>query len=208
MKPTHGIAALLIGVACIVQAEESEPAKSSGVTVMIHDSQGVSFDSAPNQVLEVILFKSHTHIHFKISNTTDKGLTLWRPYCPQGDAAMSIEFREVDVPDKVYRSYPGYYAYTRGMGIPKVFTLAPSNDLIVNVDFLSEWILPMTVKADQTRELEMRAVYRSVPLTDEQKKRLLPEPVKIEQVWSGGATSNWQKVRIINRTGATVEPKK
>ena len=187
------------------------------VAVTLHDSHGVSSDSAQNRVLEIILFKPHTRIHFKISNTTDQGLTLWRPYCPQGDAAMSIEFREARAPDKTFRARTGF-DYTAGMGIPKVFTLAPHNDLIVNVDFQSEWILSLTLEVDQIRELEMRAVYRSEPFSEAERnlpgadKALLAgwnnDIKKMEQVWTGVATSNWQKVRIINRTGGRFERKK
>ena len=144
-------------------------------------------------------------------------MMLWRPYCPNGDAAMSIEFREASAPDKIFRARPGF-DYTAGMGIPKVFTLAPRNDLIVNVDFQSEWILPLTLEVDQIRELEMRAVYRSEPLTEAERNfpgtdkalqaRWNNEVKKMEQVWTGVATSNWQKVRIINRTGERFERKK
>ena len=208
MNPTHRIGtfvALLIGMACIALAEDA--AREGGITVTLHDSHGVSADSAKDHLLEVILFKPHTAIHFKISNTTDRGLTLWRPKCPQGDDAMSIEFRESVEPEaaraKVLRGHTGY-VYTGGMGIPKWFTLAPHNDLIVNVDFQNDWVLPFAMKADETRELEMRAVYRSEPLTPEQQKRLL-EGTEVPQVWNGAAASEWQKVRIINRTGGVVE---
>src|SRR5262245_27594453 len=97
MKPTLGIVTSLIGIACAALAADST--KNMGVTVTLHDSHGVSSDSAKNHVLEVILFRPHTHMHFKTSTTTDQGFTLWRPYCPQGDAAMSIEFREASAPD-------------------------------------------------------------------------------------------------------------
>ena len=70
-KPTLGIVALLIGIACVAPC--ADLTKNVGVTVTLYDSHGVSFDSAKNHVLEVILFRSHTHIHFKISNTTDQG---------------------------------------------------------------------------------------------------------------------------------------
>ena len=172
--------------------------------IILHDSHGVSSASAQNHVLEVILFRPHTHIHFKISNTTDQGLTLWRPYCPEGDAAMNIEFREASAPDKVFRAHTSF-DYTGGMGIPKVFTLAPRDDLIVNVDFQSEWILPFTLEAKQTREMEMRGVYRSQPKADDGRNRSLTSK-EMERVWSGVATSNWQKVCIINRTGGRFEP--
>ena len=202
MRPTFGIVALLIGTAWAALGADST--NNVSVAVTLHDSHGVSSDSAQNHVLEVILLRPHTHMHFKISNTTGQALTLWRPYCPEGDAAMSIEFREPSAPDKIFRARTGF-DYTGGMGIPKVFTLAPRNDLIVNVDFQSEWLLPFALETGQIRELEMRAVYRSGPLTDDNRPFTSKE---MERVWSGVATSNWQKVRIINRTGERFERKK
>jgi hypothetical protein len=204
MKPTCEIVTLLIAIACL--ALSAEPSKNLGIAVTLHDSHGVSSASAQNHVLELILFRPHTHMHFKISNTTDQELTLWRPYCPEGDAAMSIEFREASVPDKVFRAHTGF-DYTGGMGIPKVFTLAARDDLIVNVDFQSEWILPFAMEVGQIRELQMRAVYRSQPLTDDSQNRLFKSK-EMQQVWSGVATSNWQKVRIINRTGERFEQRR
>jgi hypothetical protein len=225
MKPAHRIVLLLaslIWTACVAPA--SEPEKNSEVTVTLYDSNGLSSGSAKDHVLEIILYKPHTHIHLKISNTTDQAITLWRPYCPQGDAAMNIEFRETAVPDKIFRAFTGAnYAYMAGSGFPKAFTLAPGNDLIVNVDFLNEWSLPFSMKVGETREFEMRAVYRSAPLTEERMEHFrkemegsfgskeLAEHVfglkEIERVWSGVATSDWQKARVINHTGAAVEAK-
>jgi len=200
MSALRIIAGILIGTAYPVQAAELQT--NTNVSVTIHDSHGLSVNSAPNELLEIVLFASHTHIHLKISNTTKKGLTLWRPYCPEGDRAMTIEFRETGSPDRIFRGGTGY-DYTGGMGIPKVLTLAPGDDLIVNVDFLSEWTLPVTLKAGEVRELEMRAVYRSEPLAG---KRMLGSK-DAERVWTGTATSKWSKVRVVNRTGAPVEAK-
>jgi hypothetical protein len=193
MKTILGIVVLLIGIAFVLPG--ADPTKNPGVTVTLHDSNGVSADSARSNVLEIIIFKPHTHMHFKISNPTDQGLMLWRPYCPQGDEAMSIEFREPSAPDKIHRAHTGF-DYTGGMGVPKVFILGPRNDLIVNVDFQDEWILPFALETGEIRELEMRAVYRSAPLTNDNR----PFTKGMERVWSGVATSNWQKARIINRT--------
>jgi hypothetical protein len=229
MKPAHGIALVLASAVWAVSvpvAPASEPEKNIPLTLTLYDSHGLSADSAADHVLEIILFKSNTHIHLKISNTTDHGLILWRPYCPQGDAAMNIEFRQSAVPDKVLVAHAGMgYAYTAGMGNPTVFTLAPRDDLIVNVDFLNEWNLPFAMKAAETREFEMRAVYRSESLTEDKFKQLfgteemehlygtkeMMEHVlgtkEIRRVWSGIAASKWQKVRVINRTGTTAEAK-
>ena len=195
----------ILGMTCLIRAAETQT--NSAVSVALHDSHGLSPRSAPNGRLEIILFASHTHIHFKISNTTKQALKLWQPGCPEGDFAMTIEFREPSAPDKISRSGTGN-DYTAGMGVPKVLTLAPDDDLMVNVDFLSRsgWNLPVALKAGESRELEVRAVYRPAPLTDQTTKRMF-ELKETEQVWTGVATSTWNKARIINRTGAPIEAK-
>jgi len=192
------------GMAYLLRAAELPT--NSAVSVTLHDSHGLSARSAPSGRLEVILFASHTHIHFKISNTTKQALTLWQPYCPEGDFAMTIEFRDPNAPDKILRAGT-CYSYTGGMGIPKVLALAPGDDLMVNVDFLSEWNLPVALKADESRELEIRAVYESKPLTDQSRTRAVASK-EVEQVWSGTATSAWNKARLVNRTGAAIEARK
>lgn len=197
---------LAVWVWAISLAQASEPAQTSAIAVTLHDSHGLSAASAESHLLEIILFKPHTHLHLKISNSTQKELTLWRPYCPEGDDAMSIEFREAKAPDKVFRSHTSY-GYTGGMGIPKVLTLAAGDDLLVNVDLLNEWVLPFPIQADEIREVEVRAVYRSAPLTDERQKHMFGSTEK-DQVWSGVSTSEWHKARIINRTGSKLVPRR
>jgi hypothetical protein len=203
MKAASSILAVLVWATGFAQA--SEPSPSSAISVTLHDSHGLSAESAESHRLEIILFKPHTHFHLKISNTTPKALMLWRPYCPEGDDAMSIEFREANAPDKVFRAHTGY-SYTGGMGIPKVLTLAAGDDLLVNVDLLNEWVLPFPIQVDEIREVEVRAVYRSAPLTDDRQKSLFGSKKK-DQVWSGLSTSVWHKARIINRTGSKLDPK-
>ncbi|MGV3663036.1 MAG: hypothetical protein ACO1TE_22820 [Prosthecobacter sp.] len=197
-----GIAAALLGATCL--AADADPSVNGGVSVAIHDGHGLSANSAPGKLLEVILFTANTPIYLKITNTTDGELTLWRPYCPEGDEAMTIEFRDPASSVKVLRAKTAF-AYTAGTGIPKVFTLAAKDDLIVNVDFLSEWRLPITLQAEESRELEMRVVYRSGPLTDPTRKRLF-ESKAMSGVWTGTVTTDWHKARLINRTGKAITP--
>lgn len=168
------------------------------VAIVIHDSHGVSCESALDGVCEIILFQPHTHIHLKISNISTKSLTLWRPSCPEGDSAMTIEFRELGKPDEVFRS--GLRQdYTGGAGTPKVLNLAPGSDLIVNVDFLQGyWTMPIPFAVDGWREVEIRAVYHP-----EDKAELAPGEV-IQRAWGGRAVSPWRKVRISNRTGKAI----
>lgn len=205
MKQIHGILILALLLWLTNGVSAAEQSKTSDVRVTIHDSHGLSAASARDHVLEVILFKPHTHIHFKISNASERGLTLWRPSCPEGDLAMSIEFREPAAPDRIFLSHTEKF-YTGGSGVPKTFVLAPGDDLIVNVEFQYEWLLPLAMEAKQTLDLEMRAVYRSAPLTGEKLKRSAA-PKNMEKLWTGEAVSDWSKVRVINRTGAAIVPK-
>ncbi len=176
---------------------------SSDVAVTIYDSSGRSARSTRDGLLNLILFAPHTIIHLKISNTTKKALTLWAPYCPQGDSAMAIEFRYPRARDKVFQAHTSR-GYTCSMGFPKVMTLAPGDDLLVNVDFLSEWTLPFPMKAGEERELEARAVYQSTPLTVENIKRSHGSK-QCKYVWTGVATSLWNKIIVSNRTGAAIK---
>ena len=62
------------------------------------------------------------------------------------------------------------------------------------------------MQADEIREMEVRATYRSAPLTDEKQKSLFGSKPRY-LVWTGESASDWQKVRIINRTGSKIAPK-
>ena len=190
----------LPALACGKESEVSAPSagQKNEVAIAIHDSNGVSFESAWDGVSEVILFKPHTHIHLKISNVSGKPLTLWQPYCPEGDLAMVIEFRELRKPDEVFRSGLRM-GYTAGMGFPKVFKLAPGGDLIVNVDLVEGyWTLPIAFAEAESREVEMRAVYEPA------EKAMLKTEGKELRAWGGKAVSPWHKVRISNRTGKAI----
>ena len=190
---------VVFGIGWAGQSNSTAPSeKQSEVAIAIHDSHGVSFESAWDGIAEVILFGHHNHIHLKISNVSAKPLTLWRPSCPDGDHAMKIEFREPGEPNKVYRSGI-QQGYTAGMGFPKVFELAAGGDLIVNVDFLAGyWTLPIGLSDGESREVEVRAVYHSAD------KPMMPVGDKNVRAWSGKAMSPWHKMRLINRTGKAV----
>jgi len=203
MRAAPIILTLLFGV--IPLAHPAEPAETNAITMTIHDSTGLSSESATSNTLDIILFKAHTHIHLKISNTTQRGIMLFRPYCPEGDDAMAVEFRSPNAPDVVFRTRP-QRDYTAGMGITKAFTLAPGDDLLVNVGFLSDWPLPFPIGEGETRELEVRSVYRSAPLTDKVDISLFGTE-KNKLIWEGSHTSKWQKARIINRSGKAISPK-
>ena len=197
------IAALsLLASACVCHAGPTEVP----LRVTLHDSHGFSAASAPNQRLELVLFADHTHMHFRISNTTDQTLSLWKPYCPEGDDAIVVEFREPAHPQKVLRATTGW-CYTGGMGLPKVFGLVGHDDLIVNINFTSgmNWILPMPVPQDARLDMEVRVGYRSRNLSAEELKRYSTYPVG--KVWEGEVVGDWQPITILNRTGKSIEKK-
>lgn len=189
------IVKIAMAVASLVTATHA----AEDIALTLHDSNGVSAESARDRQLEVILFREHTHIHLKISNKTDSGLTLWQPDCPQGDYAMSVLFRDPKVPDKVYLAQK-VQSYTGGMGIPKVFNLAARSDLLVNVDLGIWWRLPFELAEGETREMEIQASYSSEALPEQGAL----EKYKLRPVWIGTSTSAWEKVRIVNRTGKKV----
>lgn len=137
---------------------------------------------------------------------SDKVITLWQPYCPEGDHAIVIEFRDPGSPSKVFRARPGW-GYTGGMGIPKVFTLAGRDDRIVNLDFVSDvdWTFPIHISKDSRREFEVRVGYRSQNLSDEEVKKY--GSYKLEKVWEGEFIGDWQKISVRNASGKAIGPK-
>ena len=192
-------------------AQSADSLEASPLRVTLHDSSGLTSASAPEHHLYLNLFKSHTHIHVRISNLSGQVLTLWQPNCPEGDNAIVVEFRDPASPMKVFRARPGW-GYTGGMGIPKVFTLASHDDIIVNLDFMSdvEWRFPMHIPKDATRELEVRVGYRSQNLTEEEAKKYgISKDIvrKPDPVWEGEIMGNWQKISARNASGKPIGPK-
>ena len=55
-------------------AAGKENQKEAPLRITFHDSNGLSVASAPEGKLELILFKSHTHSHLQIANTSDQNL--------------------------------------------------------------------------------------------------------------------------------------
>lgn len=193
------IALILLG-----SANGCHPAEpTSPLKVTLHDSHGLTQASAPDHRLELILFADHTHMHVRLSNSSDETLTLWKPFCPEGDDAILLEFRESAHPERVLRASPGW-GYTAAMGFPKAFGLAPHDDLIVNINFVSDvdWIFPTKVAKDARLDMEVRVGYRSQNLTEDQSKRIAPYPVA--KVWEGEVVGKWQPITIINRSGKTI----
>ena len=181
-------------------AAGKENQKEAPLRITFHDSNGLSVASAPEGKLELILFKSHTHSHLQIANTSDQNLTLWKPYCPMGDYAMLIEFRDPAQPKKTFSARPGWM-YTGGMGNPKTFKLAAMDSIIVNLDFMGGmfWMFPVPIEIGESKELEVRVGYRSQNLTDEQLKFYGDR--KIPNVWEGETMGEWQKITVRNRSG-------
>ena len=187
-------------------AQSADSQDAPAIRVILHDSDGLSSASAPQHHLGLNLFKSHTHIHVRISNVSDRALTLWQPYCPEGDDAIVVEFRDPASLLKVFRARPSW-GYTAGMGLPKVFTLAGRDDRIVSLDFVSDldWAFPIHLPKGALRELEVRVGYRSRNLSDEEVKKY--GSYKIEKVWEGEFVGDWQKISVRNASGKAIGPK-
>lgn len=181
----------------------AELEKKMPLEITLHDSRGFSLASVPDKNFILSLFKSHTHLHFRISNASNQELVLWQPNSPNGDDAMIIEFRDPSVPRKVFRARPNW-SYTGGMGLPKTFTLAAHDDLIVNIDFIGEmqWNFPMLIENDRSRNLEVRVGYHSQDLAQEKRKSF--GRFKIAKVWVGKTVGEWQKILVRNRSGKGV----
>lgn len=209
MKVPLWISLALTWGAANLHAEDAP--KADGIAIAIHDSEGLSPQSAHGKNLSMVLFKPHTNIHLKISNTSGKALNLWQPNCPPGDR-MRIEFREPGAPEKVLTASP-QWCYTGGMGLPKMLTLAAGDDILVNVDIVDWWAFPVQMNEDTRKEMEVRAVYESSQLEGisaktyaDIRERSPEESPPAESVWVGVAASPWSKVTISNRTGKAVGP--
>ena len=185
-------------------ARSAEPERAFPIRITLHDSSGRSSVSAPDDTLELNLFRSHTHMHLRLSNTSDQEVTLWRPNCPKGDDAMIVEFRDPGSPGKVFRARPNW-AYTGGMGLPRTVILAAHDDLIVNLDFIGgmNWLFPMPIMNGESRDLEVRVGYRSQKLTDEERKSY--GDYKAGEVLEGETMGDWQKLTVRNRSGSNIE---
>lgn len=196
------------------QAKTLKDAAASDLSLALHYTNGVTGRSTTTtkslrekERPEVILFADHTHIHLKFSNNSENELLIWKHYCPQGDRAMRIEFRNPDKPDEI-RTSRLRRDYTGGMGIPKVVKLAPSDDYIVDIDFLADWKIPFALGVREQVVMEMRAVYESTPMDSEEilyNEFLLGDRFSpmARSVWTGTVASPWDQVVVINRTGTS-----
>jgi len=179
----------------------------------LHDSRGYSFKSAPHHRLELNLFKSHTHMHVLISNVTDHDIVLWSPECMYGDYSLYIEFRDTTHPQAVFRALPGW-GYTGGMGNPALTILTSHDDIIVDLDFVSDlqWDFPITIEDGKRMDLEVRVGYRPRELEKDMRELYRNAPKEWRDLeakrWKGETFGDWHQITVTNRSGGIIGPGK
>jgi hypothetical protein len=185
------ILAFLWPIQLFARMQESKPP----LALSIHYSDGLSAKSSTSALPEIILFMEHTHLHLIISNISDHDVTLWRPFCPAGDEAITFEFKESELSKEIMKAHIRM-GYTAGMAYEKTLTLAPNDSLVFNVDFLGYWDFPFEVKSREMKKIFIRAVYNPKPAP----KSDLKMPPQANDVWFGRVETGWENVVIINRT--------
>jgi hypothetical protein len=169
----------------------------SPLALSIRYKDGLSSKSSTSKPPEIILME-HGHLHLLISNASDHNVTLWRPFCPPGDEAITFEFKESETSKEIMRARI-QMGYTAGMGFAKTLTLVPNDSLVFDVDFLNYWDFPFKIKSGEIKKLTMRAVYNPKPINDVNVSKA--KDLQVKDLWSGRVETGWEKVMIINRTG-------
>jgi len=173
-----------------IQAKTASPV-SDPLAISIHYLDGLSTrsGSAPR---EIRYLWHGAPFSLLLTNTSNRPIHLWKPYSPDGDKAIRLEFA---------KSGSGHigvartsFAYTGGMGLPKTFTLAPGDSLVYQIDFASYWAVPFTLAPGATCELLVRAVYESRPISNSSEF----DPPDAGSVWQGSVATEWEHVRLVN----------
>jgi hypothetical protein len=170
----------------------------SPLAISIRYSDGLSSKSSTSQPPEINLFMQHTHLHLVVLNASDHNVTLWRPFCPPGDEAISFEFKESETSNDIMKARIAM-GYTAGMGYAKTLTLVPNDSLVFNVDFLRYWEFPFRIKSGEIKTLLIRAVYNPKSVDDVNGPKA--KDIQTKDLWSGRVETGWEKVVINNRTG-------
>ena len=165
----------------------------------IHYLDGLSAQSR-DEPQEIRFLHHGCHLSLLLTNTSKHEIHLWKPYCPEGDDAIRLEFKVSHDSEEVGIARTSH-SYTGGMGIAKTFRLVPGDSLVYRIDFSSFWSLPFVLESHKGRELLLRAVYESKPL-----QRPVPTliPGTADKVWVGRVQTDWERVKIWNVTDETV----
>ena len=169
------------------------------ISLSIHFLDGLS--ASPNDRLPDIRFLHYgCHLSLLLTNKSDQMETLWKPYCPEGDAPIRLEFKKTADSETIGTARTSH-GYTGGMGIPKTFTLKPDDSLVYRIDFSSFWSLPFVLNDGDDTTVFIRAVYNSRKADGS--RNLLPD--NSDDVWVGEIATEWQQVRLSNVSGKRIE---
>jgi len=197
------IAATLTAGLCAPSLSASPPSsdakreggpKSVPLRVSIHYLDGLSGQSS-DKPPEIRFLRNGCHLSVLLTNVTEKDIHLWRPYCPQGDDAIRLEFKR-NADSKEVGSAHMVRCYTGGSGLPKTLKLVSRDSLIYRVDFSESWSLPFVLEPGTSSSFLVRAVYDSKPLDPKRSYR----PADAEKVWQGRIETPWEEVRVVNVT--------
>ncbi len=171
------------------------------LSLSLHYLDGLS--AASNGNLPSIRFqRDGCHLSLLLTNKTGEVVTLWKPYCPQGDDAMRLEFKKA-ADSKTIGIAHTTRGYTGGMGIPKTFQLLPGNSLVHRIDLSRYWSLPFVLNDGDDTTVFVRAVYKS----DKVDPKQVPLAENAGDVWVGEIATEWQQVRLTNASERRIETK-
>ena len=139
------------------------------------------------------------HLSLLLTNKAGENVTLWKPYCPEGDSAIRLEFKKTPESKTVGVARISH-AYTGGMGISKTFTLVPSDSLVHRIGLSSYWSLPFVLNDGDDTTVFVRAVYES----DKADSKRSSLPKQSGDVWVGKIETDWTQVRLSNVSGKPV----
>ena len=164
----------------------------------LHFLDGLSANSNDNMP-DMRFLHYGCHLSLLLTNKAGEKVTLWKPNCPEGDSAIRLEFKKTSESETVGVARISH-AYTGGMGIPKTFTLVPSDSLVHRIDLSSYWSLPFVLNDGDDTTVFVRAVYES-DKADSNRSFL---PKQSGDVWVGKIETDWTQVRLSNVSGKPV----
>jgi hypothetical protein len=174
----------------------SSSPSSAPITISIHYFDGLSTRSGPAP-REIRYFWYGAPFSLLLTNTSSKTLHLWKPYSPEGDKAIRLEFKKTES-DRTGVAHPPY-GHMGSNALPKTFTLAPGDSLVYQINLPGNWVVPFTLESVTTCELLVRAVYESGPVGYPSKF----DPPDAGAVWQGRVATDWEHVRIVNVSDST-----
>ena len=164
----------------------------------LHFLDGLSAKSDDNMP-DIRFLHYGCNLSLLLTNKAGENVTLWKPYCPEGDSAIRLEFKKTSESKTVGVARISHN-YTGGMGVPKTFTLVPSDSLVHRIDLSSYWSLPFVLNDGDDTTVFVRAVYESDKA--ESKRSFLPK--QSGDVWVGKIETDWTQVRLSNVSGKPV----